>query len=276
VRLLDLVSAALEATANGAQARIQLELVLIKAAAPEVDPSTTALLARIERLEAALAGGGGAAQAGVSPTPAPALPTPAPASPTPTPAPVSPAPVAPSALAHPAPPATGATAPPVGPAPPAGPAPPVAPAPPTSPATTAAAPVPAVPAPAPGGPPELQTVAACWPAVIELLISQENQMLAYALADARPVSLQDQDLTIAFPSDKAFHKRKAEQDDYRRATAEALRSIIGTPLALRYELRDEPDLSQPAAAVGVAQEELVRRLVEEFDAHEVLDPDEET
>ena len=57
VRLLELVAAALEATANGAQARIQLELVLIKAAAPEVDPSTTALLARIERLEDALARG---------------------------------------------------------------------------------------------------------------------------------------------------------------------------------------------------------------------------
>src|SRR5262249_44587481 len=51
VRLLELVAAALEATANGAQAGIQLELVLIKAAAPQVDPSTKALLARIERLE---------------------------------------------------------------------------------------------------------------------------------------------------------------------------------------------------------------------------------
>ncbi len=51
VRLLDLVSAALDATANGAQARIQLELVLVKAAAPELDPSMAALLARIERLE---------------------------------------------------------------------------------------------------------------------------------------------------------------------------------------------------------------------------------
>ncbi len=51
VRLLDLVSEALEATANGAQARIQLELVLVKAAAPELDPSMAALLARIERLE---------------------------------------------------------------------------------------------------------------------------------------------------------------------------------------------------------------------------------
>jgi DNA polymerase-3 subunit gamma/tau len=52
VRILDLVSNALDATTNGAQARIQLELVLIKAAAPEVDPSTAALLSRIERLEA--------------------------------------------------------------------------------------------------------------------------------------------------------------------------------------------------------------------------------
>ncbi|HKO27920.1 MAG TPA: DNA polymerase III subunit gamma/tau [Solirubrobacteraceae bacterium] len=62
VRVLDLVSAALEATANGAQARIQLELVLIKAAAPEVDPSMAALLARIERLEQGT-GGFRAAQA---------------------------------------------------------------------------------------------------------------------------------------------------------------------------------------------------------------------
>ena len=51
VRLLELVSSALEATANGAQPRIQLELVLIKAAAPEMDPSTSALFARLERLE---------------------------------------------------------------------------------------------------------------------------------------------------------------------------------------------------------------------------------
>ena len=53
-------------------------------------------------------------------------------------------------------------------------------------------------------------------------------MLAALLADARPVALHDQDVTVAFPAGKAFLKRKAEQDDYRRATAEALRSVIGT------------------------------------------------
>jgi DNA polymerase-3 subunit gamma/tau len=87
VRLLDLVSAALEATANGAQARIQLELVLVKAAAPEVDPSIAALQARIERLEQGSGGGAGlrAVQA-PEPTPvaAPAAPPESEPDPTPT------------------------------------------------------------------------------------------------------------------------------------------------------------------------------------------------
>jgi DNA polymerase-3 subunit gamma/tau len=219
VRMLDLVASALEATANGAQARIQLELVLIKAAAPEVDPSAAALLARIGRLEAAMAGGPAAPD---SADPGPSDPGPTESAPT------------------------------------ADPAPPVA-------ESVAEAPH--------DGPPELETVAACWPAVIEL-VRQENQLLASVLADARPVSLTEEDVTLAFPSDRAFYKRKAEQDDNRRTTAEALRAVIGTTLRLRYELRDDADL--PAAADGLSQEELVKRLVEEFDAQEVLDdPDQE-
>ncbi len=127
------------------------------------------------------------------------------------------------------------------------------------------------PAAAFAGEPELETVAACWPAVIDI-VRQDNEMLAALLADARPVSLEGHDVTIAFPSDMAFLKKKAEQDEYRRATAEALRSVVGASLALRYELSDE----QPAsvAAVGISHDELMRRLVEEFDA-QVLDDDQE-
>jgi DNA polymerase-3 subunit gamma/tau len=288
VRMLDLVASALEATANGAQARIQLELVLIKAAAPEVDPSAAALLARIGRLEAAMAGGP-AVVSRPAPAPAPqAAPAPAPqAAPAPAPQ-AAPAP-APQAAPAPAPQAAPAPAPQAAPAP----APQAVPAPAATPDSAdpgrdpsdpgpadfaaTADPAPAVAgsvAPAPhDGPPELETVAACWPAVIEL-VRQENQLLASVLADARPVSLTEEDVTLAFPSDRAFYKRKAEQDDNRRTTAEALRSVIGTMLRLRYELRDEADL--PPAADGLSQEELVKRLVEEFDAHEVLDdPDQE-
>ena len=252
VRLLDLVSAALEASANGAQPRIQLELVLIKATAPEVDPSAAALLARIERLEAALAG------TRAAPTPIPAH-TPAPVPETaaaPTPAPV------PETAAAPAPeePTERATSNGGDPEPPA----------------PAAEPTPtAEPDRAPAGPPELSTVTACWPAVIDLL-NQENQLLASSLAAARPVALSNEALTLAFPTDKRFHLRKAEQDENRRATVDALRSFVGTALVLHYELRDEPEPADPATTPGgLSHEELVKRLVEEFDAQEVLDDDEE-
>ncbi len=251
VRLLDLVSAALEATANGAQPRIQLELVLIKATAPEVDPSAAALLARIERLEAALAGERPAPTPVPAPTSAPVPETAAAPTPAPTPEPAAtpehtnggdPEPVVAQAEPEPSP--------------------------------EQAAPPP--PPKQPAGPPELSTVTACWPAVIDLL-NKDNQLLASSLAAARPVSLNADALTLAFPSDKQFYLRKAEQDENRRATADALRSLVGTPLVLRYELRDEPEPADPAAQPGgLSHEELVKRLVEEFDAHEVLDDEEET
>jgi DNA polymerase III subunit gamma/tau len=262
VRLIDLVSAALEATANGGSARIQLELVLVRAAAPEVDPSTAALLSRIERLESALSRGATAQ---------------APERAAATAAPVA-APIAPGDLDSyrqvgqiqgtptiqgSATPAAEATA--------------VARSEPVADPDEAVEPTfdpetaPDPPAAAFTGEPELQTVAACWPAVIDI-VRKDNEMLAALLADARPVSLVGHDVTIAFPSDMAFLKKKAEQDEYRRATAEALRSVVGASLALRYELSDE----QPSgvADAGLSHDELVRRLVEEFDA-QVLPDDQE-
>ena len=68
VRMLDLLGAALEATRAGADPRTQLELALVKAATPQVDGSTRALLARIERLEQTLAGASSGQGAAVSVT----------------------------------------------------------------------------------------------------------------------------------------------------------------------------------------------------------------
>ncbi len=204
VRLLDLVAAALEATANGAQGRIQLELVLIKAAAPEIDPSTKALLARIERLEQALMED----QAAPRRSPPPPVDAPEPA-----PQPIS--------------------------------------------------------EPAPDPLPELETLVQSWPAVVDF-VRQGNAMLAATLDAARPAALSGQALTLAFPPGAAFFKRKAEQDDYRRAAAEAVKSVTGAKLALHYELRDEGPAA-PDAASNLTGEELVRRFMEEFDAEEVLD-----
>jgi hypothetical protein len=109
-----------------------------------------------------------------------------------------------------------------------------------------------------------------WPAVVDLVRS-DNPMLATALDAARPVEVGGRgELTLAFPVGASFLKRKAEQDDYRRAAAEAVRAITGTRVALRYELRDVIQGEEPGEN-ELSGEELVRRFIEEFDAEEILE-----
>jgi DNA polymerase III subunit gamma/tau len=207
VRLLDLVSQALDATANGAQARIQLELVLIKAAAPEVDPSTTALLARIERLEEGLRSAPRAPGVTVSETVTAREPEPA--------------------------------------------------RPPSEAAATAASAL------------GLDVAITSWPAVLELVKTQ-NSMLATALAAARPVAVGERELTLAFPDGASFLKRKAEQDEHRRVAAEALKTVTGHRVVLRYELREDEEELEQTGEPALSGEELVRRFLEEFDAEELI------
>lgn len=80
VRTIDELAGALTAVREGDDARMAVEIALLKAARPDLDPTTEGLLRRIEKLERQLAGGG--------PPPAPILPPPShparPTEPTPT------------------------------------------------------------------------------------------------------------------------------------------------------------------------------------------------
>jgi DNA polymerase-3 subunit gamma/tau len=66
VRMLELLGEAMEAVRAGADPRTRLELALVKAARPELDGSTVALSARIERLERGATTAGAPAEAGPS------------------------------------------------------------------------------------------------------------------------------------------------------------------------------------------------------------------
>ena len=254
VRLIDLVSAALESTTNGSQARIQLELALVKAAAPEVDPSTKALLARIERLESGLRGG---AASGLRAVAAPDQ------SPATAPAAVPEAPAARGtgalgAASESAARVTGA----------AGTS--VAAAGAASPPAAAARVAPAFEADAAAQPTlDLAAAVELWPAVVEL-VGDQNKMLAALLKEARPVGVNDRELELAFPPGAAFLKRKAEQEDHRRVAADALHTVSGRMLTLRYELGGE-ELSPDANATVLSGEELVQRFLREFDAEELVE-----
>jgi DNA polymerase-3 subunit gamma/tau len=109
------------------------------------------------------------------------------------------------------------------------------------------------------------------------VIRESNAMLASVLVDARPVAITERELLVAFPPGAEFFKRKAEQDDYRRIAADAIRKVTGAQLALRYELRERRDeVTEPEQAATLSGEELVKRFLEEFNAEELLDdePDE--
>jgi DNA polymerase-3 subunit gamma/tau len=250
-----------------------------------VDPSTKALLARIERLEAGHRTGGlraVAAPAVTAPERTPAAHTPAPAptpAPTPTPEPATRAAApegyparangATSAAATSAA-ATSAAA--AGAAASAG----AAVSGTASPPAAAARVAPAFEAEPDGlddvadlPPLDLAAAVELWAAVVEQ-VRDQNKMLAALLKDARPVRVSDRELELAFPPGAAFLKRKAEQEDHRRAAAEALRAVSGHTLALRYELGGE-ELVQVENDAVLSGEELVQRFLAEFDAQELLD-----
>ncbi len=281
VNLLELIGAAMEAVRAGADSRTRLELALVKAARPEVDPSLRALLTRIERLEQR-----------------------PPATPGPQPPPPS-ASASPESSSGPAPPAAVSAVPEN--APPSRRQPPVG-TPPTAEDPAArdaqepvaegpAAEEPAAEGPAAGGPaaeaPDagelgavapgaaalpgageaatdgLAAVTSLWPAVVDL-VRGENALLGALIEHAHPESVSGEDLTLAFASTAQFLKKKAEDPANRLIVGEALRSITGTRWRLSYRLREE-SAAEPARAPAAehSEEEWVARFMEEFDAEEL-------
>jgi DNA polymerase III subunit gamma/tau len=276
VRVLELLGAAMEAARAGADPRTQLELALVKAAKPELDGSMKALLARIERLEGSGAVGreggppeaaraGSAAQAqgaveravpvadvvtgGVQTASVerpvetvapngdfsePGMVQPAAARDVPAPEPVVPAlePVAPPPSVEP---------------------------------TVSQAPAPvAVQAPPAD---ELDSLRTLWPAVVDT-VRAPNAMLAAAIADARPVELDGDELTVAFDVSSPFMKKKADDPASRALVMQALSELTGRRLRLIYELREQLG-GESQSGAAPTEEEWVARFMDEFDAEEL-------
>lgn len=79
-------------------------------------------------------------------------------------------------------------------------------------------------------------------------------------------------MTIGFPADHTFNKRKAEGKDKREQLSEALEAVLGHRLVPAYEVLDGEGQEEPAAEEAkpeVDHATLVERLKSEFDAEEV-------
>jgi DNA polymerase III subunit gamma/tau len=260
IRTIDELATALTAVREGDDARMAVEIALLKAARPDLDPSTEGLLRRIERLESQLseggravgveesggpAGGGGASVLGPpdsTPPTADTVPAEAlePADPAPRPAPEAsePEPVEPSELA------------------------PSSDEEPSSAGLDAGV--------------DLESLKRVWPAVLDQLAKTAPALAAF-FEDARPVGFDAGDavVEISFPAGATFNKRKAEVPEQRERVAEALKAVTGQSLKPSYVLLDgdAPAPEAPPAAdnddQGFDEKELLERLKSEFDAEEV-------
>ena len=95
-------------------------------------------------------------------------------------------------------------------------------------------------------------------------------MLGAALGAARPMAVEADRLTVAFPADAAFVKKKAEAN--RELVQRALRGLTGHTLTVAYELRED---ALPAGPELLGEEELIERLRAEFAAEEVFEDEEQ-
>jgi DNA polymerase III subunit gamma/tau len=268
IRLLELLGAAMEGVRAGADPRTRLELALVKAAKPEVDSSTRALLSRIERLERERGTVSAVAVERVLPAGEGQ-------------GPVSDAPEAGSAQAGGGAPRQRITArsdpdPDVGRSPIAGVAVAIAAEPPGADMASETTPAAALPvgdrSPSAASdlesPGDLESLRSLWPAVVDL-VRAENALLGALIAEAQPAAVAGEDLTVAFASTAPFLKKKAEDPANRGAVTDALRDITGRRWRLSYELREELEGPERPERDGHTEEEWVRRFMEEFDAEEL-------
>jgi len=244
VRAIDVIAAALAAVKEGDEPRMTIELALLRAARPQLDPTKQALLQRLERLESSLGARPPAAppgEHGVEPTQVSAQPPQARRG-DPQAAGLSDAsPSVPQAAET-----TERDGEPT--------------------ARSAAAAVVEEPV-------DLERVVSLWPAVVDQVRDSGSELLSTVFAAARPVALDTegsgQALKVGFPPSAAFNKRKAEAEEARDRLADAVQTIVGERLRPVYVLLEADDVVDVVGEKGeLSEEELIARLKDEFDAEE--------
>ena len=249
---------------SGADARLALEILLIKAARPAGDRTLDGALRRIEALE------GGAPARAAAPLPPVEAPT----------APVTPPPAAPAAapVAPPAPTPAAATdeVPPWEAPAAAPPAAPIAepdalhaddedvPTPPSAPAAEPVAPpapapvveAPPAPTPPPAAPPresgaDLDLPAAELRDVWDEALSRVSPKLRSMLMPASPLRIERGAVVVAFPSASQFQKSQADREQNRHELAAALTASLGAEVRVVLETADDGGPPPPMAAPPV-------------------------
>jgi DNA polymerase-3 subunit gamma/tau len=260
VRTIDELADALTAIREGDEARLAVEIALLKAARPDLDPSTEGLLRRVERLEKGLPsrdqgqpvtaqdrGQPGAAQDQGQPTATDEGRPSEGGDPGPERPPLEdPEPAEEEEAERPAPSASLARD--------------------ESEQAAVAAPVASVAV----AELDLDELTRVWPSVLDEL-AKTAPALAATFEGARPVGIGDGALEIGFPPDRTFNKKKAEAPERREAVGAAFAVVVGRPLKPSYvtlEGEAPPDVPAPGSE-EIDEDAILAKVKSEFGAEEV-------
>jgi len=272
MRTIDELAGALAAVREGDEARLAVEVALVKAARPDYDPSTEGLMRRLERLEQGGAGAVSVEGAGGRPSAegagAPSFsPGVLPAPPTETASTAggesesSGARPGPSTEASREVDSVGRSG--------------------GTPGENESAPADSFDSPPPerpteaapkADPLEFERLERAWPAVLDALAAAAPGPVASYFEGTRPVSSGEGRIEVGFPVEAGFNRRNAEKPERRQKLAEAVRTVTGVPAELVFTTLDGG--AAPSAGGGgkpaLTGDELVERVKTEFNAEEVI------
>ncbi|MBN8867920.1 MAG: DNA polymerase III subunit gamma/tau [Solirubrobacterales bacterium] len=249
IRTIDELSAALGLIREGDEARLAVEVALLKAARPDFDPSSEGLARRLERLESGIQpaappaiqpgeGAGEDHQAAESVSVGGPIGTPGEVRPSGSPTEADLASATPGEV-RPAEPPT-ATAPTSAPAPPA------------------------------SEPFDLGKLEQVWPAVLDALGEAASGMVASYFDGTRPVKFGDGSLDVGFPAEAAFNRRNAERPECKEQLAAAVETVTGDRPKISYTSLDPGQSGGDEDTGALDEEEFVARVKSEFNAEEVI------
>jgi len=118
---------------------------------------------------------------------------------------------------------------------------------------------------------EVEQLQEAWQRSVLAAVSEKSIPTASMLAEARPVSLADDTLTIEFPQNASFHRKLAEEPKNATLLRDALYELTGRRLALEFVLGEGAPAEEQADESPAGEEEIYQLVKETFDAEEITE-----
>jgi hypothetical protein len=116
---------------------------------------------------------------------------------------------------------------------------------------------------------ELEQLQEAWRRTILPAVEQRSIPIGKTLAEAHPVSLAGDTLTLEFPQSASFHLKLAEDPKNAAMLRDALYEVTGRKLAVAFELGEPGAAVEREEAAPISEEDALALMKSTFDAREL-------